>query len=59
MQKKIIRTATAFAMIALASTWGFPGVSRAEDFLDKLKKAAELGVRVMDEEEWARIVAAS
>jgi type II secretory pathway pseudopilin PulG len=41
MQKKIIRTAAALAMIALASTWGFPGVSRGEDFLEKLKKAAE------------------
>jgi type II secretory pathway pseudopilin PulG len=41
MQKKIIWTAAALAMIALASTWGFPGVSRGEDFLEKLKKAAE------------------
>ena len=41
MQKKIIWAAAALAMIALASTWGFPGVSRGEDFLEKLKKAAE------------------
>lgn len=41
MEKRTIRKVVALAMIALAFTWGVPGISRGEDFLEKLKKAAE------------------
>lgn len=41
MEKRPIRTVTALAMIALVFTWGVPGVSRGEDFFEKMKKAME------------------
>jgi len=41
MQKRTSRKATALALIALALTWGVPGISTGEDFLEKLKKAAQ------------------
>ena len=41
MQRGTIGKATALAMIALAFTWGVPGISTGEDFLEKLKNAAE------------------
>lgn len=41
MEKRTIRKGAVLAMIALALTWGVPGVSMGEDFLEKLKKAAE------------------
>lgn len=42
MEKSTIGKATVLAMIALACSWGIPGVSMGgDDFLDRLKKAAE------------------
>lgn len=42
MEKATIRKAAASAMMALALTWGLPGISTGDDDLfDKLKKAAE------------------
>ena len=41
MRTGTIGKATALAMIALAFTWGVPGISTGEDFLEKLKNAAE------------------
>lgn len=41
MEKKTILKVTALAMMALTMSWGFSGVWAGEDFMDKLKKAAE------------------
>ncbi|MDP1767507.1 MAG: hypothetical protein Q8L74_01750 [Nitrospirota bacterium] len=41
MKKRTVLKAAAWALIMLVSTWGAPSVSTGEDFLEKLKKAAE------------------
>jgi len=41
MEKMTIRKVTALAMMALTMSWGVSGVWAGEDFMDKLKKAAE------------------
>ena len=41
MENRTLWKTTALAVIALACTWGVPGVSTGEDFLDKMKKAME------------------
>ena len=41
MEKMTIRKVTALVMMALTMSWGVSGVWAGEDFMDKLKKAAE------------------
>lgn len=41
MEKRSIPKAAILATIMLTVSWGFPGLSTGEDFLEKLKKAAE------------------
>ena len=41
MEKRTLWKTTAVVVIALACTWGVPGLSTGEDFLDKMKKAME------------------
>ena len=41
MGKRTIRKAATATLVALACVWGVPAAPTAEDFLDKLKKAAE------------------
>jgi hypothetical protein len=41
MSTGTVRKAAALAMIVVACSWGVPTLSRGEDFLEKLKKAAE------------------
>jgi hypothetical protein len=41
MQKTTVRNAGLYVLVAMAFTWGFPGVTTGGDFLDKLKKVAD------------------